>query len=62
MKIYCMSDIHGCLAEFDEALSLVLEHLQEPESAPGAMQRTHPHVTAKVNFMVQLLTPGICVP
>lgn len=32
MKIYCMSDIHGCLAEFDEALSLVLEHLQEPET------------------------------
>ncbi len=27
MKIYCMSDIHGCLAEFEEALSLVEEHL-----------------------------------
>lgn len=32
MKIYCMSDIHGCLAEFDEALSLVIEHLEEPET------------------------------
>ena len=28
MNIYCMSDIHGCLAEFDEALSLVTEHLE----------------------------------
>ena len=32
MKIYCMSDIHGCLAEFEEALSLVMEHLEEPET------------------------------
>lgn len=32
MKIYCMSDIHGCLAEFEEALSLVIEHLEEPET------------------------------
>lgn len=30
MKIYCMSDIHGCLAEFEEALSLVIDHLEEP--------------------------------
>ena len=30
MKIFCMSDIHGCLAEFEEALSLVIEHLEEP--------------------------------
>ena len=29
MKIYCMSDIHGCLAEFEDALALVLEHLNE---------------------------------
>lgn len=29
MKIYCMSDIHGCLAEFEQALSLVSEHLEE---------------------------------
>lgn len=29
MKLYCMSDIHGCLAEFEEALSLVAEHLEE---------------------------------
>lgn len=28
----------------------------------GAFHRTHPHVTAKVNFMVQPLTPSICVP
>jgi serine/threonine protein phosphatase 1 len=28
MKIYCMSDIHGCLAEFEQALSLVLEELE----------------------------------
>lgn len=32
MKIYCMSDIHGCLAEFEEALSLVIEHLEEPDT------------------------------
>ena len=23
MRIYCMSDIHGCMAEFEDALSLV---------------------------------------
>lgn len=28
----------------------------------GAFRRTHPHVTAKINFMVQPLTPSICVP
>ena len=27
-----MSDIHGCLSEFEEALSLVMEHLEEPET------------------------------
>lgn len=27
-----MSDIHGCLAEFEEALSLVVEHLEESET------------------------------
>ena len=32
MKIYCISDIHGCLAEFEEALSLVLDHLGEPDT------------------------------
>lgn len=31
MKLYCMSDIHGCLAEFEEALSLVEEHLEEDD-------------------------------
>lgn len=30
MKIFCMSDIHGCLGEFKQALSLVTEHLEEP--------------------------------
>lgn len=28
----------------------------------GAFQRVHPHVAAKINFMVQPLTPRICVP
>ena len=32
MKIYCMSDIHGFLAEFEEALALVLDHLDEPDT------------------------------
>ena len=32
MKIYCMSDIHGCLAEFEEALSLVIDQLDEPDT------------------------------
>lgn len=32
MKIYCISDVHGFLAEFEEALSLVIEHLEEPDT------------------------------
>lgn len=32
MKIFCMSDIHGCLAEFEEALSIVMERLEEPDT------------------------------
>lgn len=32
MKIYAMSDIHGCLAEFEQALGLVMEHLEEPDA------------------------------
>ena len=32
MRIYCMSDIHGCLAEFEQALSLVMEHLEEEDT------------------------------
>ena len=32
MKIYCMSDIHGCLAEFEEALNLIVENLEEPDA------------------------------
>ena len=31
MKLYCMSDIHGCLEEFEEALSLVAEHLEKDD-------------------------------
>lgn len=27
--VYAMSDIHGCLAEFEEALFLAEEHLEE---------------------------------
>ena len=27
-----------------------------------AFQRSHPHVAARINYMVQPLTPGICVP
>lgn len=32
MRIYCMSDIHGCLAEFEEALSKVLDYLEEEDT------------------------------
>lgn len=32
MKIYCMSDIHGYLTEFEQALSLVERHLKKPET------------------------------
>lgn len=32
MKIYCMSDIHGCLAEFEYALSLVMEHIEDEDT------------------------------
>lgn len=32
MIIYCMSDIHGCLAEFDHALSMVTGHLEEEDT------------------------------
>ena len=32
MRIYCMSDIHGCMAEFEDALSLVRDHLDEPDT------------------------------
>ena len=33
MIYYCMSDIHGCLSAFNSALELVLEHLNEPDTA-----------------------------
>lgn len=29
MKIFCMSDIHGCQAAFEESLNKVMEHLEE---------------------------------
>ena len=32
MKIYCMSVIHGCFAEFDHALSMVTGHLEEEDT------------------------------
>jgi len=28
----------------------------------GAFHRAHPHISAKLNYMVQPLSPGICVP
>lgn len=31
-KIYCCSDIHGCMDEFEYALSIILEHLEEPDT------------------------------
>lgn len=32
MKIFCMSDIHGCLAAFEDALSKVEEHLEKEDT------------------------------
>lgn len=32
MKIYCISDIHGCLFELEEALFLILKHLNEDDT------------------------------
>ena len=32
MKIYCMSDIHACLASFEEALSKVTDHLGDEDT------------------------------
>lgn len=32
MKIYCISDIHGCLAEFEDALSVVIDQLEQPDT------------------------------
>lgn len=32
MKVYAMSDIHGCLGAFEEALFLVEPHLEEPDT------------------------------
>lgn len=31
-KIYCCSDIHDCIDEFEYALSIILEHLEEPDT------------------------------
>ncbi|MDE6519211.1 MAG: metallophosphoesterase [Ruminococcus sp.] len=33
MIYYCMSDIHGCLSAFNEALDMVLDKLDEPDTA-----------------------------
>lgn len=32
VKIYCMSDIHGCLGALEDALSVVLDKLDEPDT------------------------------
>ncbi len=32
MKVFCISDIHGCLKEFKEALSLVLEEVKKDDN------------------------------
>lgn len=32
MKIYCMSDIHGCLPEFEEALGLIADDLEKDDT------------------------------
>lgn len=32
MKVYCMSDIHGCLWEFEEAFLMIEEHLYEDDT------------------------------
>ena len=32
MKIYCISDLHGCLAELDEVLDFVLPNLNESDT------------------------------
>lgn len=31
MKIYCISDIHWCLPEFEKALSMVLDQLDKED-------------------------------
>lgn len=33
MIYYCISDIHGCLSAFEQALELVLDHLENPDTA-----------------------------
>ena len=32
MKIYCMSDIHGCIVEFEYALSMIEDQLGRPDT------------------------------
>lgn len=32
MKIYCMSDIHGCYSALCDALELVIDHLDKPDT------------------------------
>ena len=46
MKIYCMSDIHGCLAEFEEALSVVIDQLDKA----GNIRRCGLNFTISMNL------------
>ncbi len=32
MRIFCMADIHGFIAGFEEALSMVMEYLKEDDT------------------------------
>ena len=32
MKVFCMSDIHGCIKEFEEALLLILDELKKDDN------------------------------
>lgn len=42
-KIYCCSDIHGCIDEFECALSVILEHLEEEPDAKLALLGDYIH-------------------
>lgn len=33
MIYYCISDIHGCLSAFNNALNIVIEHLEEENTS-----------------------------
>lgn len=32
MKLYCMSDIHGCIDSFEESLSMIMDQLKEKDT------------------------------